>query len=815
MAIDKTQSIAKDLSNLYIQYFNQRKGDFRQPINLSLNNPTNLTINDNERIIEYDLDVIPVYETLLALLPGQAIGIYDSGMVYQSDVIVPPIIPPLTSPRFVDNIGDAQNWIRTNEINLFRVPMATGYPIPVYSVIGNLPIGINFNPNTRIISGTPIALGSGTIRIRASNSEGNDDWTVDYNIEEVLSLPRFIDDTGDAQDWTQNTAINAITVPQAIGYPVPIYSVVGNLPVGLVFNVNTRVLSGTPTQVNNGIIRIRATNSEGNDDWTIEYTTIAENILTIPRFIDNTGDEQNWVQNTAINSITIPEATGNPIPTYSVIGNLPTGLNFNVNTRVLNGTPTEVGNGIIRIRATNSEGNDDWTLAYNTVAEVILTAPSFVDDTGDEQDWIQNTEIISIIVPAANGNPNPVYTITNLPDGLNFNVNTRTISGTPTAVGSGTITVTATNSEGDDNWTIDYTTTQEIILTVPFFLDDTGDVQDWITTVEIIPIVVPIAGGNPTPVYSVVGNLPAGLVFNADTRVISGTPTIISSGTISIRATNSEGHDEWTVDYSITTSVIITPAEIIDVQITSSPIAFVDTYGINEVIEITVTYDVPVTVVGFPRYPVNFGQNPAGSPEYFNYDSGSNSTEIIFTWIVEAAHEDTNGIFLYGAARSILLNGGTIQNVGTQINADLIPPANTRGTQRDHKVAGYLGDVTPVSVPSFIDNTGDTQNWNKDVTIDNITVPEANGSPTPTYIVIGNLPDGINFNANTRVLSGTPTAIDSGTITIRAMNSEGDDDWTIDYTISSNTTLIPVYFTTEALLEGQIIGIYDSGVLYQ
>ena len=49
--------------------------------------------------------------------------------------------------------------------------------------------------------------------------------------------------------------------------------------------------------------------------------------------------------------------------------------------------------------------------------------------------------------------------------------------------------------------------------------------------------------------YSVVGSLPAGLAFNATTRVISGTPTEAGSGTITISARNDAGSDTWTVSY--------------------------------------------------------------------------------------------------------------------------------------------------------------------------------------------------------------------------------------------------------------------------
>ena len=51
-----------------------------------------------------------------------------------------------------------------------------------------------------------------------------------------------------------------------------------------------------------------------------------------------------------------------------------------------------------------------------------------------------------------------------------------------------------------------------------------------------------------------------------------------------------------------------------------------------------------------------------------------------------------------------------------------------------------------------------------------ITVPAATGTPAPTYAAAG-VPAGVNFNPTTRVISGTPTAIGSGTITVTATNS--------------------------------------------
>ena len=103
--------------------------------------------------------------------------------------------------------------------------------------------------------------------------------------------------------------------------------------------------------------------------------TFNDNANVAPSFADDTGDAQSWTQNTAIASITVPEATGTPGPTYAVVGSLPAGVSFSTSSRVISGTPTATGSGTITIRATNSEGSDDWTVAYTTAAPP-ATVPS-------------------------------------------------------------------------------------------------------------------------------------------------------------------------------------------------------------------------------------------------------------------------------------------------------------------------------------------------------------------------------------------------------------------------------------------------------
>ena len=271
---------------------------------------------------------------------------------------------------------------------------------------------------------------------------------------------------------------------------------------------------------------------------------------TAPSFSDDTGDAQKWVRNTVISFISIPRvAQGVPTPAYTSSG-VPAGITVALPTAIadgsITGTPTSGVSGTITITATNASGSDTWTIAYNTMLNV--SVPSFSDATGDAQTWSVGNTISDVVVPTASGTPTPAYAVQgSLPAGLSFNASTRTFSGTPTSVGSGTITVRATNSEGSADWTVAYTITK--LLSFP---DDPTTIQDWSVGTAISDIVIPVAVGSITPTYAVQGSLPDGIAFDAGTRTLSGIPTTsVNVSTITIRATNAEARDDYSIRYLV------------------------------------------------------------------------------------------------------------------------------------------------------------------------------------------------------------------------------------------------------------------------
>ena len=88
--------------------------------------------------------------------------------------------------------------------------------------------------------------------------------------------------------------------------------------------------------------------------------------------------------------------------------------------------------------------------------------------------------------------------------------------------------------------------------------------------------------------------------------------------------------------------------------ITSATGAQNGTLNAGDVVNLAVTFTEPVTVTGTPQLALNIG----GTPVQAAYASGSGSTQLVFTYTIQAGQSDANGISL--DANALSLNGGTI-----------------------------------------------------------------------------------------------------------------------------------------------------------
>ena len=388
-------------------------------------------------------------------------------------------------------------------------------------------------------------------------SNRNATLTLRIGDPEVMTSPSFADDTGNAQSWTQNTAIAPIAVPEASGNPTPTYAAIGSLPSGIGFNTSTRIISGTPTGTGSGTIRIRATNSEGSDDWTVGYTTTEAEILTLPVLtLIQTASENvyTWTNpGGVILQLVCAEVT--PIVSSSSYNTVLSSIPTSQLTQSYDRPATQP------YYALRNPSTDEFSNTVGPADNVSASTPT-VDITTPSNSTVASGDVLNLMATASDPT-NQALTYqweaisaadySDLGTFLNSMVRDTTWTA-PVVTSNETIFLRLTVTDTDDisvNDSIVVTVTPSA-LTSPSFSDDTGDAQAWTQDVAIAPIAVPEASGDPTPTYAAIGSLPAGIGFNTSTRVISGTPTSTGSGTIRIRATNSEGSDDWTVGYTTT-----------------------------------------------------------------------------------------------------------------------------------------------------------------------------------------------------------------------------------------------------------------------
>ena len=157
---------------------------------------------------------------------------------------------------------------------------------------------------------------------------------------------------------------------------------------------------------------------------------------------------------------------------------------------------------------------------------------------------------------------------------------------------------------------------------------------------------------------------------------------------VTVTATGGTGDRAKTAEQSITvtvTDVAETPA-VDDLDVSSTPKADIDTYGREETIEVTVTFDQAVNVTGTPRIRVRIGGGMQEHYRWANYDGGTGTTALRFTYVVVEGDMDTDGIYIL--ENELELNEGAILGVDDDADANLDYPR--QGTQSGHKVDGSL-----------------------------------------------------------------------------------------------------------------------------
>ena len=276
--------------------------------------------------------------------------------------------------------------------------------------------------------GTPAAAGvySMTWTATDANSIGT---SAAFQIIVSGSTPLFVGTVAD-QSLSAQLAIAAQTLPAAAGGTGDLtYSLTGaiasgstgllasNLPAGLVFDADTRVLSGTPTSAGAYDMTYTATDTASATATQTFELTVAAN--EAPVFSDAAkalvAANYNYLTGAAISALALPEAEGGEgALSYSLTAtagtaanlsnNLPAGLSFNSGSRTLSGTPTAADSYSLIYAADDTDSNtassDTATIAFTAVVAAD-TAPTLTPSTAITASGNKDRVLTAIALPQA------------------------------------------------------------------------------------------------------------------------------------------------------------------------------------------------------------------------------------------------------------------------------------------------------------------------------------------------------------------------------------------------------------------------------
>ena len=418
-----------------------------------------------------------------------------------------------------------------------------------------------------------------------------------------------------------------------------------------------------------------------------------------------------------------------------------------------------------------------------------VTGPSKLDDssfafvaTVEDQTYTAGTAIPPLVLPPAEGGTGTITYVLSLSSslsGLSFDPATRTLSGTPSAATtSPALGLYAALGEDKSISLLFYITVNEPQLSSLGFATYAVDDQEYTVGEAITDLVLPEAtGGTGTLTYLVFG-LPAGLVFDAATRTISGTPTAATDGALDVLYTVIDGDAKSAVlRFTITVNDESDETASTSITLSASP------SRVSEEMEeatITVTATLNSGTLS-SNVTVNLSIDPASTAEEdWDYEldiddplviragSTSGSTEVFLELEDDGESESSETIRLNGSAGG----GLTVGWVEITLTDQTTEPTDT-------------GD-SPLAFVSSVDD----QTYTVGTAITELELPEATGGTGALAYVVSSLPAGLSFDWATRILSGTPTAATNGAFPVLYTVVDGDGkSATLNFTITVNKKL--------------------------
>ena len=618
---------------------------------------------------------------------------------------------------------------------------------------GLLPVGMNLDIFTGVLSGIPSASGTYSFTVTVGDRSGA---TSSQTLSLTVALPLTIG-TGTISDMKTNVPVS-ITL-QATGGTLP-YSwslVLGALPTGssptansfpgtgsttLALNMNGGNIAGTPTLAGDYSFTIKVTDATGNSFAKLYSMSVRD-----PLLISNTS-LRTWDagQDGYLDTLT---GTGGRAPyAWAVkVGDvLPTGLILNRDTGVISGKPTAKGSYPFTIELSDSatvpeKVTKQFTIVINDPM-VILSTPASIATTGAAT--FAQGSIVTFTLTAQGATEPKKWSSSNLPAGLLLNPDTGVVSGSPGTAGTVATLFTVTDAVGR-------TATKTVTFTIatPLTITTASIPGTWTRNAPYTAVTLLATGGTSPYSWSVsIGSLPTGMTLST-AGVLAGTPTTAGSFIFTVQATdgNTLAPATATRQYTIV---------------------------INELLAITTTTLVNGT-----------------SGVLYNQSLAKSGGTTPYSWGVKAGSSLPAGLSLDPV-------NGTITGIPTAAGTTTFTVTLTDASGAKVEQALTLTVISPIAI---------TQPASQLMAVNapySLTLATTGGKTPLTWTVTaGSLPTGLTLNPSTGVISGTSTVTGNFAATIQVIDAEGRSDskvltFKIVAPVSITTLSIPTVWTRNA-----------------
>lgn len=423
---------------------------------------------------------------------------------------------------------------------------ATGGIAPyTYAVTaGALPAGITLNGSSGALTGTPGSVGSFAFSVTATDStsstpsQGTRGYILNIAAPPIMVAPSTLPAATRGTAYSQTLSASGGTAP----YTYALAS--GALPAGLTLASNG-TLSGTATVEGSFNFTVTATDAGSFTANQAYSLTVAAPNLVLPASSLPAGTAGQAY------SASITPATGGTAPySYALTaGALPAGVVVDVATGGLSGTPTVAGTFNFTLTVSDStpspaaQASRSYTLTI--AAPVIVVAPTALPA-------VTRGTAYSQTLSASGGTAPYTYAVSagNMPAGLTLASN-GTLSGTATVEGSFNFTVTATDANT-------FTASQAYAVTVagPNLALPASNLPAGTAGQAYTAAISPATGGTAPYSYALTaGALPSGVVLDAATGALSGTPTVSGTFNFTLTVTDSTPSPAAQASQSYTLSI--------------------------------------------------------------------------------------------------------------------------------------------------------------------------------------------------------------------------------------------------------------------